>query len=83
MRVREYVTRESMELFVRGQESKYSDVQCLLSIAARVGGAKTWSGGLLVLGDAAHSFLSVLGLGLNSALMDVGVLARVLDEATA
>ena len=37
MRVREYVTRESMELFVRGQESKYSDVQCLLSIAARVG----------------------------------------------
>ena len=83
MRVREYVTRESMELFLRGQARNYSDVRCPRSIAARVRGVKTRSCGVLVLVDAAHSFLSVLGLGLNSALMDVGVLARVLDEATA
>ena len=36
---------------------------------------------MVVLGDAAHSFPPELALGMNSAIQDVGVLARVIDDA--
>lgn len=50
------------------------------SLVAKIGAPSTCTGGVVVLGDAAHSFPLAISLELNAGLDDLTVLIRVLDE---
>lgn len=76
--IREMITPKSMQDFVdTGPGIPFGKVRRPASITATVGDG---SGGIVVLGDAAHSFPPDLGQGLNCSVEDVGVLMRTIDD---
>lgn len=82
MPVRSIVTAESMQRFVTAVPKRFGDVRQTASLAARaVADDGRENAGVVVLGDAAHSFPPDLGQGVNSGVEDAGVLAAVVDAA--
>lgn len=78
--VRRFVSEESMRQFIGGKAIRsHGPGRRPSSLVAHVGSGRR--GGVVVLGDAAHSFPPDLGLGLNVAFEDVAMFARVLDDA--
>lgn len=75
--VRDMISQESMRLFAQGRESPYGTVRRVESLVGKVGE----TGGIIILGDAAHSFPPDLGQGVNAVFEDVAVLAHVLDNS--
>lgn len=82
--VRAVFGREAMEAFVSRRENRFPMIQRSRSLVGCVGTGGEGAGvGVVVLGDAAHAFPPDLGQGVNSALEDVALLCKVLDEADA
>lgn len=77
LQVRNLIPREEMERFVAAKVSSFQPIRRSTSL---VGHFKNASGGVVLLGDAAHSFPPDLGQGLNSALEDVWLLGNVIDK---
>lgn len=76
--VRELVSREEAEDFVSLEAGAFPAPQYAASVLASFGRSEKRSHALLI-GDAAHAFPPDLGLGVNSALQDVDVLADHLE----
>lgn len=84
--VRQCVTMESMRAFVTARPSAFGKVRRRKSIAVHVGEGTDrtdveQSGGVLFLGDSAHSFPPDSGQGVSAAFQDVQVLMQVLDKS--
>eukprot|EP00178_Gracilaria_changii_P001945 TRINITY_DN1284_c0_g1_i6.p1 TRINITY_DN1284_c0_g1~~TRINITY_DN1284_c0_g1_i6.p1 ORF type:complete len:560 (-),score=52.73 TRINITY_DN1284_c0_g1_i6:493-2172(-) len=78
VKARSYISPENMTKFVEAEPLRLPDSTRVESLVVRVGGA-TQAGGVVFLGDAAHSFPPDLGQGLNAAWEGVEVLMKVLD----
>lgn len=79
--IRACISHQNMQNFVEASPVTFPMISRPASLIATIGKPET--GGVVVLGDAAHCFPPNLGLGLNSAFEDVSVLMRVIDEAIA
>lgn len=82
MNVRQCIDYDNMRHFVESKGTRFGKVRRAASITAVIGDGE-WNtrGGVVVMGDAAHSFPPDLGLGVNTGMEDVGVLMSVLDAA--
>lgn len=78
--VRKMVLRADMEEFANAQKTHFPTVARVASLVARVGD-RGRDGGVILLGDAAHSFPPDSGQGANSGFDDLAVLIRLLDAA--
>ncbi|CDF36588.1 unnamed protein product [Chondrus crispus] len=76
-KIRECISEEQMATFVQTRPSVFCPITRRDSLAFRVG--EPAQGGVLVMGDAAHSFPPDLGQGVNSAFEDVAVFTDLLD----
>lgn len=83
LRVRECISKESMEEFVSNRGTEFSPIIRPGSIVAHVGGARdSTSGGVVLMGDAAHSGPPDLGQGLNFGLGDAYLFHKCISEAS-
>lgn len=73
--VRKYVSEESMKRYVEVDSPKFGTLRHRNSLTCT-----SAAGGVVFLGDAAHSFPPDLGLGVNTSLEDAAVFAKVIDE---
>lgn len=82
LRVDDFVSREEMEKFVTTDASEFPPITRPNSLVARFRHVPR-QGGVLFLGDAAHTFPPDAAQGLNCAMQDVDVLLGVARSATA
>ncbi|CAN8072214.1 unnamed protein product [Agarophyton chilense] len=78
LQARTHISFENMKKFVESKPLRFPNSTRLESLAVHVGADP--SGGVLFLGDAAHSFPPDRGQGLNSAFEDVEVFMNVLGQ---
>ena len=76
--IRDLVPREEAEDYVRLEAGQFPEPQHARNIHARLGDTE-----LLLVGDSAHAFPPDLGMGVNSALNDLEVLAQHLESGDA
>lgn len=79
LNIRECITTESMETFLNSSTVAFPKITRPESLVATIG--KPATGGVIIIGDAAHCFPPNLGLGVNVGFEDVDVLMRVIDDA--
>lgn len=79
LEIRACITPESMRDFARSSTGKFPSISRPRSIAASIGAKGESQGGVVIVGDAAHSFPPDLALGINAALEDLTVLMNVID----
>ena len=74
--VRELIPKNEMERFAAAETGHFPPIQRSNSLVGTCGDAI----GVCLVGDAAHAMPPDLGLGVNSALEDVVILARMLEQ---
>lgn len=79
--IRKIVTADAMKAYVESRSRKFPTIARPESIAAYVGSEERADGGVIILGDAAHSFPPDTGQGVNSGFDDLMALTHVLDNA--
>lgn len=79
--VRSIITVDAMRNFIESCALEFPPVSRTASLAAVIGDHEKLNGGVVILGDAAHCFPPDIGQGVNSALEDVAILMRTIDEA--
>lgn len=79
MRMRDAFSQETMERFVNGNCILIPLVSRIASLVGFVGKHSS-GGGVVILGDAAHSFPPDFGQGLNSGLEDVNEFISILEN---
>lgn len=76
--IRKCITTESMKEFIECRPSKFGYVSRRGSLVANVG--RDGSGGVVLLGDAAHSFPPDIGQGVSVGLEDARLFAEILGS---
>lgn len=76
--IRKIICEEHMDKFLHSSPSTFCPITRRDSLAFYVGEKK--NGGVLIMGDCAHSFPPDIGQGVNAALEDVAVLGKLLDH---
>lgn len=79
MNIRKYITPENMKEFVECQPSTFGYVSRRNSLVASVG--QESKGGVVLLGDAAHSFPPDIGQGVNAGMEDARLFVEVLHKS--
>ena len=76
--VRKVISEASMKAFVSEKPARFPQVQRRDSLVVHVG--ENQEGGIVFLGDAAHSAPPDIGQGVNSAFQDVHTLSQVMQQ---
>lgn len=83
--VRKWIREKDMKAFVEAEALTMPSISRPKSIGAFIGvqGEDVGRGGVVLVGDAAHSFPPNLGMGLNVGFEDVSALMEAIDDASA
>ncbi len=79
--IRQIVSPEEAERFAASEGGCFPDPQYCSGAQFLLGGDRSFNAGVLLIGDAIHSFPPDIGQGVNSALEDVHVLNEALAQS--